>query len=81
MYKLQELEGNTKNQQTLVVSAKIQGIPWESQFVVGVRKDTFWLSQVPYFDKDTLTKSILPYFESIEDYEFCSEIMRINNEI
>lgn len=54
-----------KKTRTLAVTATIQDIPWGTEFVMDKN------------NKETLVHDIIPYFEQIEDYEFCEEIMGI----
>lgn len=62
------LENGTPSQ-TLFISAKIQGIPWNTDFTMDKKS------------KQTLVENIIPYFEETEDYEFCAEILDIYNRL
>ncbi len=55
-------ENNKKRVLSLYVQAIISGLEWDTEFKFS-RTDTI-----------VLTRDILPFFESIEDYEKCSEI-------
>ena len=55
-------ENNKKRVLSLYVQAIIRGLEWDTEFKFS-RTDTI-----------VLTRDILPFFESIEDYEKCSEI-------
>ena len=57
----------TKNKSlSLYVQAVIKGIEWDTEFIYQ-RDETI-----------VLTRELIPYFESIEDYEMCHEIKLLN---
>lgn len=51
----------------LYVSAKIKDLEWDTEFKFN-RKETI-----------ILKRDLMPYFENIEDYETCSEIISLYN--
>jgi len=53
----------------LLVQSKIDGLTWGTEFI-------FDKSQ-----KQILVNDILPFFEEREEYEICSEIMKVYNSI
>jgi hypothetical protein len=53
----------------LVVISKIIEFEWKTTYSYG-KKDSI-----------TLVRDMLPYFESIEDYETCMEIVKVYNEL
>lgn len=61
------------NQNKLVLSLYIQAI------ISGFEYDKEYKFKIK--DTDMLTKTLLPYFEEIEDYEKCGEIMEILNNL
>lgn len=68
-----ELFSEFKNQKnkvlTLKISAKIDGLEWDTEF---------------NFTKDesiVLKRDLMPYFEETEDYETCSEIIKLDYEL
>lgn len=63
------LKRKDKQNVILIMSAKINGLQWETELKFN-RKESF-----------VLVRDILPYFEDIEDYEFCSEITTLYNKI
>lgn len=54
---------------TLTIYTTIDGFKWDSDLIVSRN------------EKEMLMKSILPYFESVENYEKCSEIIKIHKEL
>lgn len=57
-----EFKTTRKKALTLYLSAKIQGLDWDTEFI---------------FHKDesiVLKRDLMPYFENIEDYETCHDI-------
>ena len=54
---------------TLLVAAKIKGLDWDTEFNFN-RKETV-----------VLKRDVMPYFEEIEDYETCGEIINLHNEL
>jgi hypothetical protein len=63
------LKRKDKQNVILVMSAKINGLQWETELKFN-RKESF-----------VLVRDILPYFEDNEDYEFCEEISNLYNKI
>jgi hypothetical protein len=59
------LTTNEKKTLYLSVNAKISNLDWDTEFVYTKGQKT------------TLYRDILPYFESIEDYETCIEIREL----
>ena len=57
---------DTKNL-TLFVSTKIENVQWETEFVFK-RKD-----------HPILKKELMPYYESVEDYEMCEKLVKLHN--
>ena len=61
---------NTKKKSlTLLVTAKIRGLEWDTEF-------TFSKS-----DAKSLIRDVMPYFEQNEDYETCSEIIKLHQDL
>lgn len=58
-----------KNELILVLSAKIMDLDWETELKFGRQEIT------------VLIRDLIPYFESIEDYETCGEIKSLYKEI
>jgi hypothetical protein len=58
-----ELHDQKIKSKTLVVNARINGITFSTEFNINV--------EIPYM----ITEIIIPFFESIEDYEFCYTAM------
>ena len=54
---------------TLTVYAKIKGMDWDSDFTL-TREN-----------RDMLIKTIIPYFESLEDFEKCSELLLLHQKL
>jgi len=63
------LKRKDKNNLILVLSAKINGLHWEADLKFS-RENVI-----------VLYKEVLPYFESIEDYETCGEIHALYQKI
>jgi hypothetical protein len=61
--------GNKKRILSLYIQAIIQGLEWDTEFKFN-RTDTI-----------ILTRDVLPYFESIEDYEKCHEIKLLHESL
>lgn len=59
---------NRENIKLLIVG-KISGFDWDTEFIFHKN------------DQQTLIKDILPFFEQIEDYETCSEIIKLHKEL
>jgi len=60
-----EFKNGNDDDLSLYISAKIRGLDWETEFNFN-RNDTI-----------VLKRDIIPYFENIEDYETCSEIISL----
>lgn len=54
---------------TLSVVAKIRGLEWDTDFTFSKN------------DKQTLIRDVMPYFEQTEDYETCSKIIKLHNDL
>jgi hypothetical protein len=63
------LKNKEKNKIILVLSAKIMDLDWETELKFGRQEIT------------VLIKDLIPYFESIEDYETCGEIHNLYLEL
>ena len=64
-----EFKKPRKKKVNLYVKAKIQGLDWDSEFE---------------FERENikvLKKEVIPFFESIEDYETCGEINELFNKL
>ena len=59
---------NIKNIKLLIIG-KISGFDWDTEF--NFHKN----------DQETLLRDVLPFFEQIEDYETCSEIINLHKEL
>jgi hypothetical protein len=64
-----EFKNTKKKSLNLQISANIRGLDWDSEFNFK-RDETF-----------ILTRDVIPYFEQIEDYETCSEIISLNKDL
>jgi hypothetical protein len=64
-----EFKKSKKQKLTLNISAEIKGLEWDTEFNFD-RSETF-----------VLKRDVLPYFEEIEDYETCKEILNLHNEL
>jgi hypothetical protein len=64
-----EFKKNKKKSLNLQISAKIKGLDWDTEFTFK-RDETI-----------ILTRDVMPYFENIEDYETCSEIVSLNKDL
>lgn len=62
-------QNNKKRVLSLYVQAIIRGLEWDTEFKFN-RTDTI-----------VLTRDVLPFFESIEDYEKCSEIKNLFDDL
>jgi hypothetical protein len=60
---------NKKRVLKLYISAKIKDLEWDTEFKFN-RKETI-----------ILKRDLMPYFEQIEDYETCSEIISLYNDL
>jgi hypothetical protein len=65
----EEFKITKKKSLNLQISAKIKGLNWDTEFTFK-RDETF-----------ILTRDIIPYFEGIEDYETCSKIISLNEDL
>jgi hypothetical protein len=64
-----EFKVSRKKSLNLQISAKIRGLDWDTEFT---------------FKKDEtiiLTRDVMPYFENMEDYETCSEIVLLKKDL
>lgn len=64
-----QFKSNRKKTLCLYLSAKIQGVDWDTEF---------------HFHKDesiVLKRDLMPHFEDIEDYETCDEIKNLYKEL
>lgn len=64
-----EFKKNKKKSLNLQISAKIRGLDWDTEFTFK-RDETI-----------ILTRDVMPYFENMEDYETCSEIVSLNKDL
>lgn len=64
-----EFKKTRKKTLTLNISAKIKGLDWDTEFTFN-RDETI-----------VLKRDVLPYFEDIEDYESCSEILNLYKDL
>jgi hypothetical protein len=64
-----EFKNCRKKSLNLKISAKIRGLDWDTEFTFK-RDETI-----------ILTRDVMPYFENIEDYETCSEIVSLNKDL
>ena len=64
-----EFKVSRKKNLTLYVSAKIKGLEWDTEF-------NFHKEEVIVLKRD-----LMPFFESVEDYETCSEIKNLYTEL
>jgi len=64
-----EFKKTRKKTLTLNISAKIKGMDWDTEFTFN-RDETI-----------VLKRDVLPYFEDIEDYESCSEILNLYKDL
>lgn len=62
-------KNNKKRVLSLYYFGLVNYLSWEAEFIIN-RKD-----------KNMLIDFIIPYFENIEEYELCSEILKLYNEI
>jgi hypothetical protein len=62
-------QGSKKKVLSLYVQAIIQGLEWDTEFKFN-RSETI-----------ILTRDVLPFFESIEDYEKCGEIKNLYEDL
>jgi hypothetical protein len=64
-----EFKKTRKKTLTLCVAARIKGLEWDTEFNFE-RNETI-----------VLKRDVMPYFEEIEDYETCGEIINLHNEL
>ncbi len=64
-----EFKKSRKKSLNLQISAKIRGLDWDTEFTFK-RDETI-----------NLTRDVMPYFENMEDYETCSEIVSLNKDL
>jgi hypothetical protein len=64
-----EFKNCKKKSLNLQISAKIRGLDWDTEFTFK-RDETI-----------ILTRDVMPYFEKMEDYETCSEIVSLNKDL
>jgi hypothetical protein len=64
-----EFKNGRKKSLNLQISAKIRGLDWDTEFTFK-RDETI-----------ILTRDVMPYFENMEDYETCSEIVSLKKDL
>lgn len=64
-----EFKNNNKKSLNLRISAKIKGLDWDTEFNFK-RNETI-----------ILTRDVMPFFEKIEEYEICTEILSLNKDL
>ncbi len=64
-----EFKTTRKKSLSLVVSAKIQGLDWNTEFTFHKEESI------------VLKRDLMPYFEQIEDYEICQEINNLYKDL
>jgi hypothetical protein len=64
-----EFKKTRKKTLTLYIGAKIKGLEWDTEFNF-TKNESF-----------ILKRDIMPYFEEIEDYETCGEIISLHKEL
>lgn len=64
-----ELKTTTKDSLTLMVTAKIKGLEWDTDFTFSKK------------DAKSLIRDVMPFFEQNEDYETCSEIIKLHKDL
>lgn len=64
-----EFLNTRKKSLSLYISAKIQDLVWDTEF--NFTKDEYFI----------LKRDLMPYFEKIEDYETCCEIVKLYDEL
>lgn len=64
-----ELKSTTKSSLTLMVTAKIRGLEWDTDFTFSKK------------DAKSLIRDVMPFFEQNEDYETCSEIIKLHKDL
>ena len=61
--------GSRKQNLTLSIEAEIQGLEWDTEFKFNKK------------EPKVLINEVLPYFEKIEDYEKCMEIINLHKQL
>ena len=64
-----ELSSTDKFSLTLMVTAKIRGLEWDTDFTFSKK------------DAKSLIRDVMPFFEQNEDYETCSEIIKLHKNL
>ncbi len=64
-----ELKTTSKESLTLMVTAKIRGLEWDTDFTFSKK------------DAKSLIRDVMPFFEQNEDYETCSEIIKLHKDL
>jgi hypothetical protein len=64
-----QFKTNKTSQLDLIIFAKINNLEWDTTF--NFKKDESFI----------LERDVLPFFESIEDYEMCIEIKKLQNDL
>lgn len=64
-----EFKRTRKKTLTLCIEARIKGLEWDTEFNF-TKKESF-----------ILKRDVMPYFEEIEDYETCGEIINLHNQL
>lgn len=64
-----EFKITKKKSLNLQISAKIKGLSWDTEFTF--KRD----------ESIILMRDVVPHFESIEDYETCSQIISLNKDL
>jgi hypothetical protein len=64
-----EFKNNKKKTLNLGISAKIKGLDWDTEFSFKRNESII------------LTRDVIPYFESLENYEICSEIIELHKDL
>jgi hypothetical protein len=65
----QGFKNSRKKTLSLYISAKIKGLEWDTEF--NFKKE----------ESIILKRDLMPYFESNEDYETCSEIISLHKDL
>jgi hypothetical protein len=65
----QGFKNSRKRTLSLYISAKIKGLEWDTEF--NFKKE----------ESIILKRDLMPYFESHEDYETCSEIISLHKDL
>jgi hypothetical protein len=64
-----EFTKSRKKYLTLYISAKIQGLEWDTEFNFNKGESII------------LKRDLMPYFEDIEDYETCGDLISLHKEL